>query len=244
MEDYGLTVKNDSGSIIISSYYKVLVFSERGTFRIQSQYTDKPGYGIVAFKTPVRSSEPPEIFVRRVSGTTPNLNVFMTMLGSTGNWTGFKITSGAGGSVLQNHSMEFVCCKFSDVKSNDAFGMQLWDESGRPVFTSSDRIVKFDKMTKAWSKSQGTNLDTYSSGMTVAADDFVSITSIDRGINWHILAGEYVSLALVSGNSRVLNILVQKNADGVSNWYYQGVRSTRFTIPVCKFPTDRYYNEQ
>lgn len=65
MDDYGFVVENDYGSVSISSVYKVLVFSERGQFRIQLRFTDKPGKGQFNFAKPILTVEPPQIFCGR-----------------------------------------------------------------------------------------------------------------------------------------------------------------------------------
>lgn len=239
---YGLSVVNDAGTIIIDNTYKILVFSERGSFRITSQYTDKPGYGGINFSKPITTVEPPQIFIRRESGVTSTLTVYCRLRGSSGNWTGFTLISGAGGSALQNHLVEYVACKFSDTVSTDNYGLNMWDESGDPIFSSSDKIVKYGKFTKSWGLDRSRNPYSYTSGLTIDEDDFICISSIDRGVNWMIDQHAFVSLTIISGNARVLKMTGQLSAFGVKDWYWQGTRGTKFTIPVCKFPITRYYN--
>lgn len=244
MADYGLAVTNDSGSVIISSEYKLLVFSERGTFRITSSNTDTPGYGSATFLKPVLSIEPPQIFVRYASGPSSNISIYIRVIGSAGNWTGFRVVAGAGGSVLKNDLIDFVVCKFSDRVSTDTYGMQLWDAAGNPIYTSSDTPVKYSRFTSTWSVrpvGDGTVLDIYRSGLTIESDDFISITSIDRGYNWFTRQYIFVSLSILASNVRTCNILVQHdNRNG--EWLYQGTRGTKASIPICKFPIEQYYN--
>ncbi|MDC3735397.1 hypothetical protein KDL27_06340 [Pseudomonas syringae pv. syringae] len=241
MVDYGFSAVNGSSSVIISSKYKVLVFSERGQFSITSQYTDKEGFGSVVFTRPVLTQEPPQIFVRHISGSHPSLGVYTTMSGSPGNWTGFLVTSAVRpGGTLQNYSMEFVSCKFADQPSSQVYGMNIRDEGGRIVFSSSDKIVRYSKFAKGWTLQKGDLVDIYNSNLTIDADDFVCISSIDRGVMWFADGVQFAGLTLLANGVPVLQINAQIAGGGY--WYYQGVNETSFAIPVCKFPVSRYYN--
>lgn len=241
MADYGLSVTNTYGAVVISSTYKVMVFSERGSFRIQSKYTDREGSGAVTFVRPILTQEAPQVFFRHVNGFHTSLGVYITMLGGPGNWTGFLVTSAVrNGSNLQNYLMEYVICKFSDQPSPQRYGMNIFDAQGRIVFSSEDRVVRYHKFAKSWSLVVGDYVDTYKSNLVIEADDFVCVSSIDRGVAWFADGFGFVGMSLLDNNVPVLNITAQRAGGGY--WYYQGTNGTCFGIPVCKFPSSRYYN--
>jgi len=241
MADYGISVVNNYGSVVISSTYKLLVFSERGSFQITSRYTDKEGSGTVSFSKPISTQEPPQIFLRYVSGVHDNLGVYTTLLGRPGAWTGFTVTSAVrGGSSVQNYTVEYVSCKYADQRSQSVYGMEIWDASGTIVFTDSDKVVRYGKFTKQWTVKSGTSVDIYSSGLSIDVDDFICVSAIDRGVVWFADGANFVGLTLLTDGVRVVNISAQRASGGL--YYYQGLNNTSFCIPVCKFPADRYRN--
>lgn len=245
--DYGLSVTNDYGSVIISSSYKVLVFSERGLFQITSRYSDREGAGEVTFAKPVLTQEPPQVFVRHIKGKHNGLAVYTTLRGSAGNWTGFKVTSAAAGGDLQNHSMEYVTCKYSDKSSTDVYGLEVYDEQVKLAFTSSDRVVKYNKFTRNWRWQQfggRSPLQVFHSDLAIDADDFISISSIDRGVSWYMDGVDYAGLRLLDGGKPVLAMTINAEVDQnqYGGYWYQGTNGTSFSIPVCKFPIEKYYN--
>lgn len=244
--DFGLSVTNDYGSVIISSSYKVLVFSERGLFQITSRYSDREGVGEVTFAKPVLTQEPPQVFVRHIKGKHNGLSVYTTLRGSAGNWTGFKVTSAASGGDLQNHSMEHVICKYSDKPSTDVYGLEVYDEQGKIVFTSSDRVVKYNKFTRNWRWEQfggRSPVQMFHSDLAIDADDFISISSIDRGVSWYMDGVDYAGLRLLDGGKPVLAMTINAVPDSYyEGYWYQGTNGTSFSIPVCKFPIEKYYN--
>ena len=245
--DYGLSVTNDYGSVIISSSYKVLVFSERGLFQITSKYSDGEGSGEVTFAKPVLTQEPPQVFVRYINGRHGALALYTTLRGAAGNWTGFKVTSAvAGGSAQQNYSMEHVICKYSDKPSTDVYGLEVYDEQGKIAFTSSDRIVKYNKFTRNWRWQQfnyPSLLQVFHSDLAIDADDFISISSIDRGVSWYMDGVDYAGLRLLDGGKPVLAMTINAVTDSYyGGYWYQGTNGTSFSIPVCKFQIEKYYN--
>lgn len=241
MVDYGFSALNDNSSVIVGSKYKVMVFSERGVFSIKSRFTDKEGQGAVVFVKPILTQEPPQIFVRHVSGVHSSLGVYTTMSGGPGNWTGFVITSAVrNGSSLQNYSMEYVSCKFADQPSPELYGINIRDENTRMVFSSADKVVRYSKFAKNWTIQKGDTVDIYLSNVTIDADDFICVSSMDRGVMWFADGVNFAGLTLLENSQPVLKINTQIAGGGY--WYYQGVNGTCFGIPVCKFPASRYYN--
>lgn len=242
MADYGFSAVNGHGSVIITSQYKVLMFSERGTFGITSRYTDRPGYGAVTFIKPIATQEPPQVFLRYASGNHGDLGLYITLLGGAGNWTGFNVKSGVrGGKTLQNYLIEYVACKFSDRPPSVPFGMEIRDANSGIVFSSSDKVVRYGRFAKNWTKQNGTLVDIYHSNLTIEADDFVSVSFMDRGVSWFADGSRYAGVTLMDNGARVLKIFNDRNTS-LGYWYYQGTNETCLAVPVCKFPQDRYFN--
>lgn len=239
MADYGLSVTNNGGSVIISNSYKIMVFSERGSFRITSPFTDKQGQGSYVFAKPITTQEPPQIFFGNLSGLHPRVSVYLTLLGGPGNWTGFVAYSAiAGGNQLQNTYVEFVACKYSNAPNPNQFGMNLWDANGNIIYNSEDRVVRYSKFGKNWRFVTGQTVFTYYSDLPMDADDFVCVSAFDRGVTWFI-GFNFAGMTILDNWAPALNIAV--NVPGGGNAYPYGA-NTSFCIPVCKFPADRYHN--
>ncbi|UEH09625.1 hypothetical protein [Pseudomonas sp. HN8-3] len=239
--DYGLSVVNNSGSTVINSSKKILVFSERGAFAIKSRHSDSQGVGIYNFIKPIKTLAPPQIFLRTVSATSSSIILYVViMYGGAGNWTGVGFTSGAGGIDLQNHNMEIVVCKYSDALPASQYGMVLRDENGAILFSAEDRVVRYSRFTKNWIRTRSTFTDTYSSDITPSADEFICMSQMDRGVNWYAGQSAYATLQIRLNNAPALNMKVQ--LQNLGDLYGQGTNGTCFSIPVCRFPVDRYYN--
>mgnify|MGYP001760002774 CR=1 FL=1 len=242
MSDYGFRVINDYGSTTISSLNKVLVYSQRGSFSITSKYTDRPGYGAIVFSRPVLTAEPPQLFFRWVSGSLSSITVYITMTGGAGYWTGCNVISGAGGSVLQDHNIEYVVCQTVSTRATSDFGLEVFDSNESITYNSDARVVKYSQFTKHWEWVRGSVSDPIAiirSNLVIAPDEFVSVTSFNRGVNWFAQGTRYVTLQLRSGGSPVVNILWQY---APRDWYWGETGGTCFSIPICKFPISRYHD--
>lgn len=243
---YGLSATNNGGSVVISSDYKTLVFSERGNFQILSRYSDGEGYGTVTFVKPIQTQEPPQIFVRCIAASHNNLSFYTRVLGGPGNWTGFSVVRAAlGGGVVQNFNLEYVACKYSDKKSVDEYGLEIYDAQERVVYTSSDRVVRYGKFTKSWTyvppQVAYGRVAVFNSNLPLAHDDFISISSVDRGNSWFMGSVDYAGLRIREGGAPVIKILINLNRTDIN--LHQGTAGSAFSIPVCKFPVERYYND-
>ena len=243
MAEYGFRAINDFGSVTISSAYKVLVFSERGTYQVNSQYTDRGGEGSVSFSKTITTIEAPQVFVRVAAASHANLGVYVSMVGSPGNWTGFRTFSAApGSSPLQNFTLEYVACKFADSVQATGYGMNIRDANGVPVFSAQDKVVRYSKFATSWT--MVTNADDYrvfTPNVTIEADDFICVSAFDRGLNWATGNSQFSAFNIWLNWAPNLNTYVQR-ITALGYWYWQGTNDTNFTVPVCKFPASRYTN--
>lgn len=238
MADYGIFVTNDSDSIIISSRYKVMVFSERGAFRITSKYNDKEGSGSAIFSKPIHTQEPPQLFFGNLSGLHSRVSVYITLLGAPGNWTGFVAISAVAGGQLQNTYVEYVACKYSDTPNAEPVGMQLWDDTGTLLYASQDRVVRYSKIAKVWTFVTGTHVFNYESNLSLDADDFICVSAFDRGITW-FTGFSFAGMRIFNGGVPSLTIFADVPGGGRA---YPYGSNTNFCIPVCKFPISQYHN--
>ncbi|PWY38978.1 hypothetical protein [Pseudomonas sp. RW405] len=243
MAEYGFKAVNDFGSVTISSVYKVLVFSERGTYQVTSQYTDRGGEGAVTFLKPITTHEAPQVFVKVQSASHANLGIYISMTGSPGYWTGFRTFSAApGSSPLQNFILEYVACKFADSVQATGYGMNIWDANGVPVFSAQDKVVRYSKFATSWN--MVTNDSTYRvfvPNVVIDSDDFICVSAFDRGLNWATDNSQFSAFNIWLNWAPNLNTYVQR-ITALGYWYWQGTNDTSFTVPICKFPSDRYTN--
>lgn len=243
---YGFLATNNSGSVTISSDYKALVFSERGQYLITSPYSNSEGYGQVTFTKPITTQEPPQVFARCGTASHGSLSFYTRMLGGPGNWTGFATTSPVmGGNIKQYFEVQYVACKFADKKGKDDFGLEIFGPDGGVAYASSDRVVRYGKFSKKWvytppQVAYGI-VGVFSSDVTPDADDYMSISSIDRGNSWFMGRVVYAGIRIRDNSAPALKILVNFNRTDIV--LHQGSDASRFSIPVCKFPIERYYNE-
>jgi|GEM_PF-1587622 len=242
MAEFGLEATNNSNVVTISNNARLLVFSERGTVNVRSSYSDRPGYGTVTLAKPIRTTATPEIFVRVASFNRASVSVYFTFIGSPGNWTGFKITAAAAGvNNLIDHVLEYVACKYSDSPSAEDYGVEMYNEngSGEVIFNSTDAPALFDRFTKRWAHQSTSNgVGRYTSGLPVAADDFIGVSGFDRGAVFFGLA-DFAGVELISASARVLNITINHNPIYQLQDPSMG-QAFNFCMPVCKFPASVY----
>lgn len=240
---FGFQAINNSGSVTLNSEYPTLVFSERGQVVVQNtSVVDRPAVGSFSFSSPKTSLAPPKVFIRFNSGRHPSCEVYLGMLGSPGNWTGCIMYAGAiGGGTLPRHVIDYVICETATPSVNSDYGMVIYDSSGNPTYKSEDRPVKYNKFTRFWTSSAINQFNfLYSpSGVTIDSDDFMDISSMNRGPSWMSGANvSYTSMQILSGGVRMLRLGIQIRTTG-GNINAAGYQ---FCIPICKFPSDVYFN--
>lgn len=244
---FGFEAINLGGSVIISPSNTHLAFVERGTISVlNNSVVDRPAVGSAAFMKPITSKEPPQVFVRLQSSRHSGLEAYMRIDGSPGNWTGFTMWASAfGGSTLPLYVLEFCVCANVSSAPASGFGMSVFDADGKPVFSSTDKLVKFSKFTKKWSitisgAAGGYAYFTFTPDIQIESDDFINISSVNKGtVNQYLYQAMFHSIRLYRNNERLLNLVTQG-----SYWYTVpgNVGNMRFCIPVCKFPAEIYHN--
>lgn len=240
--NYGLEVFNDNNTLQISSTKPPLIYKERGFVTLTRNVVDRPAFGVVTFTSPITTYAPPKVFVRVQSSNLPSCQVYITITGSPNNWTGFVMYAGAfGGGVLPMHVIEYVCCYVykKEIVSPPNYGLELFDENGVSSFHSSANIVHYYKFTKKWTESYFNYFHTYTPNpdITIDADDFIDISSCNRGPIF-VVTNRFMffSFTLRRDSQRTLRISVQVSLPESP----QNISLANLCIPICKFPISKY----
>lgn len=242
---FGFEAKNNFGDVTLSDEYPTLVYSHRGQIVVENNsVVDRPAVGSASFPSVITQQAPPKIFIRFNSGRHNSCNVYLAMNGSPGSWTGFTIYAGAlGGGTLPRHVLDYVVCKLTDNNPATGFGMAIYDSTGKLTYKSADRPVKFTKFTKSWSASYpgGLFFNIVPVGITIEIDDYIEITSINRGNAHQGMRSNtymYSSLQILSGGTRTLFLTEQNSSTLLVRPLEVG--NTFFCMPICKFPNSQY----
>ena len=139
---FGLYVRNDDDYVQIDSDNPRLCALYSGTYSATSSSTV-----VVSFPAPIRTTEPPCIFIRNSPSQPDILYREMTITGSPGNWTGFRLESG---TVTWRPTGKWFAAVFAS-RSAASWGLRMWDEAGVIIYDSGSTPIIFTKATNSWS---------------------------------------------------------------------------------------------
>lgn len=240
---FGFQAINNAGSVTLNDQFPTLVFSERGQVVVQNtSVVDRPAVGSFSFITAKTNVAPPKIFVRFNSGRHSSCEIYIVMQGGPGNWTGAIVYAGAiGGGTLPRHVIDYVVCDVANQNVTSDYGMVIFNADGVITYKSEDAPVKYSKFTRFWTSTaiNQFNFLYTPSGITIDSDDFMDVSSMNRGPSWMNGANvSFTSMQIYSGGVRMLRLGIQIRTSGgnISSAGFQ------FCIPVCKFPSDVYFN--
>lgn len=179
---FGLTVRNDDNYVQIDSDNPRLCALYSGAYAATSSTV-----ATVTFPSPIRTPEPPCIFIRNSPNQPQVLYRSMTVVGAAGNWTGFRLE--AGDNVDSRPAGKWFAAVFAS-RSAASWGLRMWDDSGVIIYDSGAVPVLFTKATNSWSfQGWGTWTDIGSayywrSAVTgpIASDEYFMINPFSRGI--------------------------------------------------------------
>lgn len=141
----------------------------------------------ITFPAPVRTPEPPCVFIRNSPSQPQVLYNGMTVLGGPGAWTGFRLD--ATGNIGFRPAGKWFAAVFAS-RSASAWGLRMWDGEGVIIYDSGAAPVLFTKATNAWAfEGWGNWTDIGSayywrSAITgpIATDEYFMINPFSRGI--------------------------------------------------------------
>lgn len=145
MASFGLSVVNDSGAVIIDSEYSRLCILDSGRYTANSEGANGLPAATIVFSTPIKSQEPPLLFVRPDVVTSVVVPVGSGFLGSPGNWTGLIVS----GLTYYSPSGKYFIAAFSSAPVA-TFGMRLFNSAGTVVFDSGTPAALFTRVVQNW----------------------------------------------------------------------------------------------
>lgn len=167
---FGLRVRNNNDVLQVSSERPCLSVHDEGVLAIGTAY-----YTVINFNQVCTTTQPPIIFVRAERGSASEQTTFKCgVVGSPGNWTGFRLVNG---NTTQINYLHWFAAVWAPLTASGNYGMRVRDVNGNICFHSSSQLVKFSRFITSWTRISGdSSVSTYSSGQTLAADEYVSIS--------------------------------------------------------------------
>lgn len=244
---FGFEARNGSGSVIVSDHDMPLTYKERGNLVVSNSVVDRPSTAVFNFSSSVTTQTPPTVFLRIISSRDSSVMLYSACVGSPGNWTGVRITVAAsGGTVAPRYEFELIICQLKSAATTARFGMAIHDANGAQVFSDADRVVLYSKFTKKWTVSMTGGFPGYGfytltpTGITISSDDYIDISSINRGIApQYIWDTMYTSVRVMRSGERVLELVTQDSV-GDTRPDSHAYSNINFCMAVCKFPSYRY----
>ena len=100
----------------------------------------------INFPAPVKTAEPPCIFIRPSTTSATELYRRLIINGSAGNWTGFTVESS---NVTYQPTGKWFVAVFASLGKSD-FGMRLFDSAGAIIYDTGAPPVIVTKVSTAW----------------------------------------------------------------------------------------------
>ncbi|MCQ2034470.1 hypothetical protein [Stutzerimonas kunmingensis] len=167
---YGFLAINDSGYVQIDAETPRLSVLSSGTYQGTSMTVT------VAFPQPITTQEPPCVFIRPSTSSGTELYYGMSILGSAGNWTGFRISTR---NVSYLPSGKWFAAVFAPTASA-TYGVRIWNGAAARVYDSGAAPAVVTNVVQSWTyvgSVSGTLAGHYywRASYEVAADEYVMI---------------------------------------------------------------------
>ena len=137
---YGLSIKNDLSYVQIDSESPRLCAVYSGTYAASSYIV------YVTFPSPITTQEPPCIFIRNSPARQGELYTDMTISGSPGAWSGFRITSL---NINDRPTGKWFAAVFA-ARADAQYGLRMWDGSNNVIYDSGTVPVIFTRANHNW----------------------------------------------------------------------------------------------
>ncbi len=177
---FGLSVKNDHSYIQIDSDTPRLCALFSGSYAASGSSSVT-----VTFPSPVQTVEPPCVFIRNSEGQPDVLYSGMYLVGSAGNWTGFRLDTG---NVQWRPAGKWFAAVFAS-RSAATWGLRMWGADGAVIYDSGATPVIVTKATNSWAYQGMVQLAIgsayyYRSAVIgpIAPDEYFMINPFSRGL--------------------------------------------------------------
>lgn len=101
----------------------------------------------VVFPSPIKTTYAPCLFIRHGALTEPTLMTRLAFTGSSGNWTGFHISTN---NIYIPPTGKWFVAVFGVPAPTDGFGLRVFDESGLVTFDSNAPSIIVTKVNTSW----------------------------------------------------------------------------------------------
>lgn len=137
---YGFLAINDDGYVQIDAETPRLSVLSSGAYQGTSKEVT------VSFPQAITTQEPPCVFIRPSTTTGTELYYAMSLLGTAGNWTGFRISTG---NVNFLPSGKWFAAVFAPTAAA-TYGMRIWDGAGSRVYDSGAPPAVVTNVVQSW----------------------------------------------------------------------------------------------
>lgn len=137
---YGFLAVNDDGYVQIDAEKPRLSVLSSGTYQGTTMTVT------VSFPQPITTQEPPCVFIRPSTATGTELYYAMSILGSAGNWTGFRISTRNVGYLP---SGKWFAAAFAPTASA-TYGLRIWDGAAARVYDSGAAPAVVTNVVQSW----------------------------------------------------------------------------------------------
>lgn len=186
---YGMQIRNGDNYLQIDSESPRLCALYNGTYQAVGGRVAS-----VSFPQPIRTQEPPCIFIRNSPNRLDDLYDAMVITGSEGNWTGFYISAN---NINWRPEGKWFAAVFGAVAQSN-YGVRIWGPTGEIIFDSGSTPVIVTKANQNWAYAGfiqfpnlgGAHLYNNSMVAPIAEDEYFMINPFSRGllqpqqINW------------------------------------------------------------
>ncbi len=137
---YGFLAINDDGYVQIDADTPRLSVLSKGSYQGSSMTVT------VSFPQPITTTEPPCVFIRPSTRTGTELYYGMSILGSAGNWTGFRISTR---NVSYLPSGKWFAAVFAPTASA-TYGLRIWNAAAARVYDSGAAPAVVTNVVQSW----------------------------------------------------------------------------------------------